>query len=47
MGENEPGNNDRWFINAILDSDNYYQFMLSYNLLDDVLKTSMSIMVII
>ena len=43
MGENEPGNNDRWFINAILDSDNYYQFMLSYNLLDDVLKTSMSI----
>lgn len=43
MGENEPGNNDRWFINAILDSDNYYQFMLSYNLLDDVLKASMSI----
>lgn len=43
MGENEPGNNDRWFINAILDSGNYYQFMLSYNLLDDILKISMMI----
>lgn len=43
MGENEPGNNDRWFISATLDAGIYYQLMLSYNLSNDILKVSMSI----
>lgn len=46
MGDNEPGNNNRWFISATLDAGVYYQLMLSYNLSNDILKVSMSIMVI-
>lgn len=43
MGDNELGNNNRWFISATLDAGIYYQLMLSYNLSNDILKVSMSI----